>query len=88
MIIQDGLRRMYAEGEQIFYYLSVYNEVYDMPPMPEGSAEGILKGLYRLSKTPADESPSRRPQLLWQRSDTARSPPRSVNLTGKLRNPL
>ncbi len=63
VIIQDGLRRMYGEGEEVFFYLSVYNEVYDMPAMPEGSAEGILKGLYRVSKTPQEESPSRRPQL-------------------------
>jgi pyruvate dehydrogenase E1 component len=46
-IIQDGIRRMYVDGEAAFYYLTVMNEQYDMPPMPEGAAEGILKGLYR-----------------------------------------
>jgi pyruvate dehydrogenase E1 component len=50
VIIQDGLRRMYAEGENLFYYLTLYNENYGMPPMPEGSAEGILKGLYKFSE--------------------------------------
>jgi pyruvate dehydrogenase E1 component len=47
VIIEDGLRRMYVEQEKIFYYLTVMNEQYEMPPMPEGSRDGILKGLYR-----------------------------------------
>ncbi len=46
VIIEDGLRRMYVEREEIFYYLTLYNENYVQPPMPEGAAEGILKGLY------------------------------------------
>jgi len=50
VIIQDGLRRMYGEGEEVFYYLTLYNENYLMPPMPEGSREGILKGLYRFRR--------------------------------------
>ncbi|HVC21115.1 MAG TPA: pyruvate dehydrogenase (acetyl-transferring), homodimeric type, partial [Vicinamibacterales bacterium] len=47
VIIQDGIRRMYKEQESIFYYLTVMNEQYPMPAMPEGSREGILKGMYR-----------------------------------------
>ena len=47
VIVADGLRRMYAEGEDIFYYLTLYNENYPMPPMPEGVEDGILKGLYK-----------------------------------------
>jgi pyruvate dehydrogenase E1 component len=47
VIVADGLRRMYGEGEEIFYYLSLYNENHLMPPMPEGVEEGILKGLYK-----------------------------------------
>jgi pyruvate dehydrogenase E1 component len=47
LIIKDGIRRMYVDGESIFYYLTVMNEQYAMPPMPEGAAEGILKGLYK-----------------------------------------
>ncbi|HVU08052.1 MAG TPA: pyruvate dehydrogenase (acetyl-transferring), homodimeric type [Verrucomicrobiae bacterium] len=47
VIIADGLRRMYAEGEDIFYYLSLYNENYAQPPMPAGVEDGILKGLYK-----------------------------------------
>ncbi len=48
VIIKDGLRRLYAEGEEYFYYLTLYNESYPMPEMPQGVEEGILKGLYRL----------------------------------------
>jgi pyruvate dehydrogenase E1 component len=47
VIMQDGLRRMYQENEDLFYYLTVYNENYAQPPMLEGVRDGILKGLYR-----------------------------------------
>ncbi|MBI3950915.1 MAG: pyruvate dehydrogenase (acetyl-transferring), homodimeric type, partial [Acidobacteria bacterium] len=47
VIIRDGIRRMYEEQESIFYYLTVMNEPYAMPPMPEGVKEGILKGMYK-----------------------------------------
>jgi pyruvate dehydrogenase E1 component len=47
-IVQDGLKRMYADGEDIFYYITVMNENYVQPPMPEGVREGILKGMYKL----------------------------------------
>jgi pyruvate dehydrogenase E1 component len=53
VIIQDGMRRMYEEGEELFYYLTLYNENYVMPPMPEGAESGILKGLYRFKPGPA-----------------------------------
>jgi len=52
VIIADGLRRMYVENEDIFYYLSLYNENHIMPPMPEGVTEGILKGLYKFKFGP------------------------------------
>jgi pyruvate dehydrogenase E1 component len=45
-IVRDGLKRMYVNGEEIFYYLTLYNQDYPMPPMPSGSEEGILAGLY------------------------------------------
>ena len=48
VIVQDGMRRMYQEGENIFYYLTLYNENYVMPPMPAGAEHGILKGLYKV----------------------------------------
>ena len=47
IIIEDGIRRMYKDGESIFYYVTVMNENYAHPPMPEGVREGILKGMYR-----------------------------------------
>ena len=48
VIIQDGIRRMYRDQESVFYYLTVMNEQYAMPPMPDGARDGILKGMYRL----------------------------------------
>ncbi|HZI82216.1 MAG TPA: pyruvate dehydrogenase (acetyl-transferring), homodimeric type [Vicinamibacterales bacterium] len=48
VILEDGIRRMYKDGESVFYYLTVMNETYEMLPMPEGSRDGILKGLYKL----------------------------------------
>jgi pyruvate dehydrogenase E1 component len=47
IIIKDGIRRMYVENEQIFYYITIMNDNYEQPPMPEGSEEGILKGMYK-----------------------------------------
>ncbi|HEY2328476.1 MAG TPA: pyruvate dehydrogenase (acetyl-transferring), homodimeric type [Verrucomicrobiae bacterium] len=47
VIIANGLRRMYIENEDIFYYLALYNENHAMPAMPEGVEDGILKGLYK-----------------------------------------
>jgi len=47
VIVQDGIRRMYQNGEDRFYYIMLYNEDYDMPEMPRGAEEGILKGMYR-----------------------------------------
>jgi len=47
VIIQDGIRRMYKDGENWFYYITVMNEPYAMPPMPSGVREGILKGMYK-----------------------------------------
>ena len=51
VIIEDGIRRMYVDQESIFYYLTVMNEQYVMPVMPEGVQQGILKGLYRFRAT-------------------------------------
>ncbi|MEP6540074.1 MAG: pyruvate dehydrogenase (acetyl-transferring), homodimeric type [Bryobacteraceae bacterium] len=46
-IIQDGIRRMYQENEDLFYYITVGNENYAHPPMPEGVQNGIVKGIYK-----------------------------------------
>ena len=65
VIVQDGLRRMYGEGEEIFYYLSVYNEDYQHPPMPQSPsvADGILKGMYLYHSTEGGVGQQHRPQL-------------------------
>jgi pyruvate dehydrogenase E1 component len=48
VIVQDGIRRMYQQGEDRFYYIMLYNEDYAMPEMPQGSQEGIVRGIYKL----------------------------------------
>jgi pyruvate dehydrogenase E1 component len=48
VIMQDGLRRMYAEQENVFYYITCMNENYAHPPMPKGAEDGILRGMYLL----------------------------------------
>ena len=48
VIVHDGLRRMVAEQEDIFYYLTIMNENYRHPPLPEGAEEGILRGMHRI----------------------------------------
>jgi pyruvate dehydrogenase E1 component len=53
IIVQDGIRRMYQEQEDVFYYLTLYNENYAMPTMPEGVERGILKGMYRFNSKDA-----------------------------------
>jgi pyruvate dehydrogenase E1 component len=55
VIIVEGMRRMFVKGEDIFYYLTLYNENYTMPSMPEGAPEGILKGLYKFKPGPQDK---------------------------------
>ncbi|GLV79630.1 pyruvate dehydrogenase (acetyl-transferring), homodimeric type [Streptomyces hygroscopicus] len=67
VIVRDGLRRMYGpEAEDVFYYLTVYNETKVQPPMPAGDGveEGILKGLYRYQEATAPAGDSPRIQLL------------------------
>jgi pyruvate dehydrogenase E1 component len=62
VIIEDGIRRMYKNGESIFYYITVMNEPYAMPEMPPGAAEGILKGMY-LFRASANKKSELRAQL-------------------------
>jgi pyruvate dehydrogenase E1 component len=59
VIVQDGLRRMVGEHEDVFYYLTIMNENYAQPAMPEGAAEGILRGMH-----PVRESADAAVQLL------------------------
>ncbi|MCH8830876.1 MAG: pyruvate dehydrogenase (acetyl-transferring), homodimeric type, partial [Planctomycetes bacterium] len=70
VIIQDGLRRMYAENESIFYYISVYNENYEMPALPADAAQSILKGMYVVSSQ--EPSPSASGKTGSKRKDAAR----------------
>ncbi len=49
VIIRDGIKRMYEDQENIFYYITLMNENYAMPEMPKGAKEGILKGMYKFS---------------------------------------
>jgi pyruvate dehydrogenase E1 component len=51
VIVHDGLRRMYQEQEDVFYYITMMNENYRHPPLPAGSEQGILKGMYLLSES-------------------------------------
>ena len=56
IIIQDGMRRMFEEGENCFYYITTMNENYFHPDMPEGVEAGIVKGMYRLRASEAKKS--------------------------------
>ncbi len=56
VIIQDGMRRMYQEQEDIYYYITVMNENYPHPAMPEGVEKGILKGMYLFSEGKAKKN--------------------------------
>ncbi|HEX7080091.1 MAG TPA: pyruvate dehydrogenase (acetyl-transferring), homodimeric type [Gammaproteobacteria bacterium] len=59
VIVQDGMRRMCKEQENIFYYITCMNENYVHPPMPEGVEEGILRGMYLLEKGGASKKKPR-----------------------------
>jgi pyruvate dehydrogenase E1 component len=63
VIIHDGLRRMIAEQQDVFYYLTLMNENYQHPAMPEGAAEGIVRGMY-LVREGVGEGSAPRVQLL------------------------
>ncbi|HET6388596.1 pyruvate dehydrogenase (acetyl-transferring), homodimeric type [Hyphomicrobium sp.] len=54
VIIQDGMRRMLTDQEDVFYYLTLLNENYEHPPMPAGVEEGIIKGMYLFRAAPED----------------------------------
>jgi pyruvate dehydrogenase E1 component len=56
VIVQDGIRRMYEKAEDCFYYITMYNEDYAMPAMPEGVTEGILRGIYKVKPATAGEA--------------------------------
>ncbi len=64
VIIQDGMRRMYAEQQDVYYYITLMNENYTHPAMPEGAAPGIVKGMYKLADGAKSKGKSPRVQLM------------------------
>ena len=60
IVLRDGLRRMYEQREDVFYYVTLYNENSPMPPQPQGVEEGVLAGLYRFR---ASDLPEDRPRV-------------------------
>src|ERR1700689_2262454 len=63
VIIEDGIRRMYRDGESVFYYITVMNENYAMPPMPAGVRDGILRGMYKYRAASNSSTAKLRAQL-------------------------
>jgi pyruvate dehydrogenase E1 component len=51
-VVRDGIERMYVAGEDVFYYVTLYNENYPQPKKPEGVDDGIIRGIYRLREAP------------------------------------
>jgi len=64
VIIREGIRRMYQEQEDLFYYITIYNQNYAMPAMPEGVADGIIKGIYCCSRSSQEAKDGRKAHLL------------------------
>ncbi|MBV8129205.1 MAG: pyruvate dehydrogenase (acetyl-transferring), homodimeric type, partial [Planctomycetaceae bacterium] len=64
VIIQDGLRRMYEKQEDVYYYITVMNENYEHPAMPDGVEDAIIKGMYRFKQGQAGSKEAPRVQLL------------------------
>ncbi len=63
VIVQDGMRRMYQNQEDVFYYLTVMNENYIHPAMPKGAEEGILKGMYKFSEGSKAKGDGKKPKV-------------------------
>jgi pyruvate dehydrogenase E1 component len=64
IIIEDGIKRMYENGEDLIYYITILNQSYAMPKMPKGSKEGILKGMYLFHPSTLKSSPKIKVNLL------------------------
>ena len=63
VIAEHGLRRMYVDEDDIIFYITIYNETYRQPALPEGAREGIIRGMYRFAAPPGDGS--RRAAILF-----------------------
>ncbi|MGB9093072.1 MAG: pyruvate dehydrogenase (acetyl-transferring), homodimeric type, partial [Gallionella sp.] len=70
VIIHDGMRRMYVEQQDVFYYLTVMNENYAHPAMPRGAEEGIIKGMYLLSEGRREKGEGKKPRVQLMGSGT------------------
>ncbi len=69
-VVENGVREMYDEGADVFYYLTIYNENYEQPPAPDGlDVDGLLRGLYRFAEAP--DGPAHRATLLFSGSAQA-----------------
>ncbi|WP_251360262.1 pyruvate dehydrogenase (acetyl-transferring), homodimeric type [Kangiella sp. TOML190] len=64
VIMREGMRRMYKDQENVFYYITTLNENYNHPDMPEGAEEGIIKGMYQLTKGKKAKKKGLKVQLL------------------------
>ena len=64
VLIEDGIRRMYVEQEDIFYYMTIYNENYAQPAMPKDAREGILRGIYQFRRSDNKKNSKLRAGLL------------------------
>ncbi len=64
LIVRDGMRRMYENQENVYYYITTMNENYEHPAMPEGAEEGIIKGMYKLKAGAKSKKGQARVQLL------------------------
>jgi pyruvate dehydrogenase E1 component len=62
--VREGIDRMYGKSEDVFYYVTLYNENYAQPPKPEGADEGIVRGLYRFAEAPKLEKARGRARLV------------------------
>ena len=54
LIVREGIRRMHEQHDDVFYYLTVTNEAYPQPPLPDGVEDGVIRGIYRLREATAD----------------------------------
>ncbi len=64
VIVQEGLKRMYERGEDVYYYITTLNENYVHPAMPKGAEEGIIKGMHLLKAAPDGTPKAKRVQLM------------------------
>ena len=70
VIVRDGMRRMYQEQEDVYYYITLMNENYPHPAMPAGAEDGIVKGLYLLQEASSVDNSGKRPRVQLMGSGT------------------